>query len=307
MILPDFIYLDTDRVQNFVSVIQSGLADEFTVSKRETTELGGSGKIGVPKLFGESDIGLGGDAKKVSEQEEKVTRRTTDFYYFNVLYSYLKREANLDTHTTWTSRTRSKLRVGEFIELHGELLVPPFERLMEALSAIPQIFETWKPLIESTQPSTSRQSGAKRKRKRQHKPVTKPRSELDVIVDQINSLMSVLNTARGELRFLPMRPLEEKEDTFQFWASLAPQFLTSTLDDLPAECTLVGRISRLLRKDEKERILNLLPKGMVVPEEMLIGVVEALASVPFLAVSISMDDLYISYPDVFIVPIAIFR
>lgn len=128
MFLKEFAYLDTRRIQDFVSLLEGGLAKEMT-QKRQEISADARGEVGIPHVM-KVGAGLG---RKGAESEE--LRTATNVSLFQRLYSHLEREKLCRKLDSVDEKVLGKIKKGELLEFEGDIEISAMDKFMRVFAS----------------------------------------------------------------------------------------------------------------------------------------------------------------------------
>lgn len=203
IVLREFAYFDRQKVEDFLSSIEDGLARE---KKEITHEINAEikGKLKVP---GVAEVG-GGVGRKGTELQELKT--ATDASLFQRLYLHLKNQKLIRFLDKVNKNTWEQIKGGEILELTGEIELSAMENLFDLLTMILPLMKSQK-MDEKTRRGTqvlemisSVQGGVNIKislEDENYKFVaTLPREKVRVTKQELNSAYSVLCRVQRKLK-----------------------------------------------------------------------------------------------------------
>jgi hypothetical protein len=287
--LRDFLYLDNAKLHSFVSQIQGGMINEISETIKQLGGLSAGINVGIPQLGGKVD------AAKQKESERQQNIILTDPAYFGVLHQYLNREKNLVDITEMPFDKIFELPVGQFVEMRGMAEPPLVENWIERLNSIFSFFERNMKIINRLQGNPKEKSSANFSKM----DLRQFRSIIDVLIEYINFTRK--DPCKQYIRVFP------ENQIFKVWCGLLPDYAIVPLQSaLPAEVQLFGRIDHLVKEGKTEKIVDL---SMFNQASQVDELLKALSEFNvFTGQSpISETDLEAKYPDIFIVPVAIYQ
>ncbi|MDX1417758.1 MAG: hypothetical protein R3293_26390 [Candidatus Promineifilaceae bacterium] len=288
----DFIYLDTVKLQSFVSQIQGGLISEVSEKIKQLGGLSAGINVGIPVIGGNVD------ASKGKESEHQQTIQLTDPVYFDVIYRHLEQEKQMVDITDMDEQSLGQLNIGQFVEMRGIVEPPAVENWIHRVQ---NVFDFTNRNIKLL--SSSSRQGGKRKRKQSGNLTARQMKEfqsvLDFLIDYIN--MSQIDPGKQYLA------IHTEKGDYKVWSGLLPEFITVSLHStLPAEFSILGRVERILKEGESWKIVDLSQFDQAIQTDQLLDVLNGVGS--FIGQDdISKNDLQADYPDIFVTPIGLYR
>jgi len=271
----EFVYLDRQKVEDFVSDLLTGLPVERTeVATSKPSEVGGN--IG----FAGTGISLKKGSKELTKEE---LMKATDVSLFKQLYQILEMEKRVKKLESFGIESWEQLGVGEFIEIKAEVELSALEKVFDLMK--------WIKDMELISPAKAKSKNAVQ------------RQGWEFLIKYLDMLSGERETYN--IRITPIiAPAEE----FLFGASLPRTNIRAIKEELAGEYTVFGRIQRKLAQGEKFSLFHLFPLGIQLPEQDIDSFLDAFKEVTTLLGSpVRKEDLQISYPAIILTPVAIFR
>lgn len=287
--LYDFLYLDTSKLHSFVSQIHGGLINEINEKTKQAGGLSAGLNIGVPPFSGKVD------ASKGKESEQQQIRQLTDPAYFHALYQFLKEEKKIQDITGLNLQKRNELEVGQFIEMQGLAEPPVLDHWIEQFRAIFNFMDKNLKLFTKVQSQGKRRPAAviTNNQMQEFKGI------LDFLADYI--ALSRKDPGRQYIR------VRATEGGCNIWCGLLMEFIIAPLQSaLPAQVQVFGRVERILKAGEIWKIVDLSHFNQATQANQLIDVLNG-ASTLLGQKQISETDFQAEFPEIFIIPIAIYR
>jgi hypothetical protein len=289
--LRDFLYLDTSKLNSFVSQIQGGMVNEISETIRQLGGFSAGINVGLP-----ATISGKVDASKGKESERQQTMQLTAPAYFGVLYEYLRREKELVDITELSADEIAKRAIGQFVEIKGTVEPPLVEHWIARVNTIFGFIERNLKTVEKIQGQKGKHravSNLSYMQVRQFKAV------IDMMADYIQ--VSRKDPGKQYVR------ITIKSREYNVWCGLLPEYTTISLQSaLPAEVHLFGRLERLLTENETYKIVDLSLFNQASEVDKLLQALNAFG-VMIGQPAISEMDLQAAHPDIFVTPVAIFR
>lgn len=275
----EFLYLNSDTVINSLSAFESGAVDAIIEKVSEAREGGAEAAIG----YGAAKVS--GGKKKSSNVEEELTRSRTNFSAFEGWYQHLKQADALGELTGWDLDTRNEIEVGDTIEFKAQITLSPVQRVF--LTYIDFANEVSNPDSPFKQPAA--QAAETKKQARMMSNWMKGRGSGNSI------MVSLAPTGVGDPRVI---------------ARLDEAYLVGGTQQVEGDFTVLAQVQSLIVDGDAVPAIRVLretpptPKETEVITDALQGFIEPAAG---LGVTITPDDITLSYPGVILHPIAIFR
>ena len=271
----EFVYLDRQKVEDFVSDLLTGLPVERTeVATSKPSEVGGS--IG----FASTRINLKKGGRELSKEE---LMKTTDVSLFKQLYQILEMESKVRKLEAFNIEGWEHLGVREFIEVKAKVELSAMERVFNLMKWI----KDW----ESIFPNKSKSKSAAQKQGWQ---------SLIKFLDMLSEKRETYN--------IRITPITAPSEEFLFGASLPRANIRVIKEELAGEYTVFGRIQHKLAQGEKFSLFHLFTLGIQFPEQGIDNFLDLFEDVTTLLGSpVKKEDLQLSYPAIILTPVAIFR
>ena len=222
--LRNFLYLDTDTVSSYLSMLEGYVETE--VDETESKEGRISAEGGIPILKG------GGETRTAPSRSRKLA--VTNEALFQRLYGLLDSQdiAGIPHITSVDDGSWMALR-GNVVELQARLRLPTVFQAMNAVEAI-------KPFMELSQLFGE---------------------DLQLDTDTNHAMQGVL--AVGEAtkeKPVPvfLQPIYARRDAF--FGNLSRRYLRCAVADLIGEVTVLAKITRIVPKGASEEVFTLLPE-----------------------------------------------
>lgn len=266
--LREFVYLDREKIEDFISALLGGLPDE----QKETTaakpsEIGGSLGIDSTKI----------DFKKgVKEITREELLKATDASLFERLHSLLEQGNMIKAVDASEVQQWDALQAREFVEFEGRIEFSTLEMVFDLIKDL-------APLVETLSPEQTQDKAYK------------------------NGLQIALMSQQSShnVRIIPKG--EEKEQ-FIFVASLQKDKARASKEELGDEYTIFGRVRRKLAVNKTFELFSPLPGGVKLPTDAIQDLLTKLKDVDaILGSAPKMEDLRVSGPAIILTPIAIYR
>jgi hypothetical protein len=282
--LREFLYLDSTKLQSFISQIHGGFINEITETTKQLGGISAGVNIGVLPVGGKID------ASKGKESESKRTIQLTDPAYFDILYRFLRQEKILIEITESSKTDIDSLKVGDFIEVEGFAQPPVVENWIIKVKEIFTFFTKNISLLGANQSSKSKMISKQQ--------MSQLKQILDFLVDFIN--ISRKDPGRQYIRIA----LEYLD--CNVWCGLLPEFIYSQLNALlPSKVRILGRIERKLKPDEVWKVVDLDQFSQSNQANQLLEMLNGLNAIT--GREISEEELQAQSPDFFVSPLAIYQ
>jgi len=225
MILRNFLFLDTDTLDDYLAALE-GYVINSTIDQTETEKKDVSGKAGYK-------IVEGGIATEKSK-EMKQTLAVTNAAKFQRLYELLeKQEDGFRYLDLFDGEIWNDIRRGDLLEIEARIHLPKAFTLMETMDGI----SPWLDLMSAM--GENPLADAKTK----------------AAFEGIKSVSKL-----SEEKPIPIIFESSSSDpSFSFTANLPKRFLKCQPSELEGDATVFGKVQRVIKKGEKIEVFSLLP------------------------------------------------
>jgi hypothetical protein len=135
MLLPDYMYLDIDRLQNYLSTLDPGEVQEFTVTTR--AQRGNEGRAGFRFHITEA----GGGARSEDEITRERTMRVTAQHMFSRVHEELDKANSIKVFDEEDPLERKKLRRREVVEITRSFSPSPLNSAIDGIMNLMGVME----------------------------------------------------------------------------------------------------------------------------------------------------------------------
>ncbi len=152
MILRDYIYIDTGRLQNYLSSLDQGVIEEFTETTR--TQSDKEGRAGIKaEVFGSGvDAGAGGRSEEESTREQTV--RINAQHMFSRIYDELDKGDSIKVFDEDDTLTLDRVRRREVVEITGNFSPSPLNDMIDSILNLMNVMEEMGFVEEVGDPET---------------------------------------------------------------------------------------------------------------------------------------------------------
>lgn len=133
MLLKEFAYLDRQRIQDFISLLEGGLAKEMT-EKKQKISAEARGEVSIPRL-----AKLGGGLKRKGTESEEL-KIATEVSLFQRLNTYLDKEKLCRRLDSVDEKVLRKIKRGELVEFEGNVEVSAMDKVFKILASYANFF-----------------------------------------------------------------------------------------------------------------------------------------------------------------------
>lgn len=305
------VYLDVPMLVSFVAAIEGGATfgseetETGAMTRGRSREGTGRARAGLPAIGALLGIDLSGRYGRKDEDQEsketKIVRRHTEASLFNLLRERLESEGRI---TVIESKDRlGELDVGQLVELTGEIVGNPVERM---LGLIRQILPYLGYDMDAAKPKKHKQvsRGAPRADVSARRVVASQDGGKDEFSEQ--EVFGLLATMGEELNKSSIRDLVLiGEGGLRAVLTLSTEFLAGTADEylLGGRFTVIGKLTRVLHEGESINLMRRTALGLGGPE-LACRLVDDVRETESLFVEIG--DPVVEPPGVQLLPLAVF-
>lgn len=274
--MPEFMYLDDQKVTMFTSMLEGGLAVQSTRSRKQVSKKSGGITLGLPMF---PAFALGGGLESSSGEETMETRKENEYSRFVKLLSLLSQGDNITVIDNLDDQTHRSLKAGQFLAVTGETTVSPVETLLGKLA------ELVGQLPEVTQD----------------------------VEDKDSFQLAMKWVLRGVKKGITIFIYTSEDWKYRFVSTLVPQGLKGSLTELPSRFTTFGRISRILGQNETVDLIAKFLGDLRLPQEERARLVKGFqlpeeeAGMFGVPTTIEDRDTMVRYPAIVLTPVAIYR
>jgi hypothetical protein len=270
LVLREFLYLDNKLTQEFLAQLEGGVFNEE--AQRELEQRGKSlgGEAGVSALGTKAGVQAG--RRSGGEEETERTVQQTPESAFARLVDLLTDQQALQWLEVVDEAIWEQLRRGELIEAEAVVRVSSLVRFMTLAQGAAPLME----LLESIGEETLDEEGR-----------------------EAMSMFSMLGQVVGNS--VPIvAPLAGSPD-YKLLASLQPENLRVAVDLLDGDATVLAKIHRKLRPDERHTAIDLIPGIRAFPEAQRREFAEGMENTP------DAPDMVIEPPAAHVTVVPIYR
>ena len=227
MFLPELLYCDRNKVINLLSMLISDVLTEYkvieTAGNDKAKDIGGELNFEIGKIAAKYQS----DNKK-SVQREGIIQSPTASLFLD-LHELLEKKDLIQRLVDFDNAIIDQLKVGEFIEIDGEIKLSPIEATMNSMVDFVRKF---KNIIASN-------------------------SE-----EEMESINQFAEFFEKDTSTLLLDPYADVETAFLTSVSLNNEYLFVDKYELEGEFTLFGRVKRVIGSDKSIDLFKYLPGKM---------------------------------------------
>jgi hypothetical protein len=275
-ILGVIAYLDSTEVDNLLASIEGGLVEQFVEKLRDSKTLKGEGSVGIP------GTSLGAGTESIREKASEAIKHTTPVSRLSALRKILIDNDYMRQINAVNIDKRGEFQEGELVEVYGNASPSAFGEFIDIAVEFVNIGKQFSGLFGNAM-------------------------TIDPKIEQAIKYLE-LTTSKG----IPLQILCANEPTskqgFDFASILAPDCLKVKKDSLTGTFNVLGRVKRVLARNEVIYLYDLIPGMSKMPREQFKSLMNNFTKkpIPGININITERDLRIKYPTVVIAPIAMY-
>lgn len=220
MVLRNFLYLDTDMLNDYLSTLEGYLVESAELIENQVTKT--SGKAGVTFV----------EAGRESDKESGTVKRVahTNAGKFQRLYELLEDESMVQYLEAFDSTIWNGIKRNEILEVPGIISIPQMYSTLHEVGNISPLVDLMKAFGQS-----------------------------DLIDEKSMNAINGLK-AIGDLndnKDIPVVLNLESMSEYSFAAKLIPDYLKCEIDKLDGEVTIIGKVQKKIPKNEKYEVFSM--------------------------------------------------
>jgi hypothetical protein len=228
IVLRDFIFLNTNMLNNYLSTIEGYSAEEFDYTESEKGQKGG--RLGYSPI-------VEGNASSETSLETKGKRVLTPPAQFQKLYETLEKQEQIKHLDLFDDEYWADIQKGEILEIQAKVRIPTFIMQLEQVQG-------FTPLVNLMQ---------------KYGPGIVKDSDL-IALEGMSDLRKI-----NESKPIPLLFQSESTPKFNFAADLPREYITGNLTDFQSEVVVFGKAQRTLSKGQKLEVFNFIPDMLAMP------------------------------------------
>jgi hypothetical protein len=228
IILRDFIFLNTNMLNNYLSTIEGYLADEFEYTESEKGQKGG--KLGYSPI-------VEGNASSETSRETTSKRVLTPPSQFQKLYEVLEKQEQIKHLDLLDDEYWANIQKGEILEIQAKVRIPTFIMQLEQVQGFAPLVN----LMQKFGPGLVKDS--------------------DLTVLEGMSDLRKFNESKP----IPLLFQSASTPKFNFAADLPREYITGNLTDFQGDAVVFGKVQRILSKGQKLDVFSFLPDMLNMP------------------------------------------
>lgn len=218
----NFIYLDTNTLNDYYSTIMGGLTDSQEFITKDSNSKSGKGGLPVVSASLES----------VTESESRKELISTDATKFNELYELMNSKGDIQYLDAFDEEIWNSIKRREILEIEVSVKIPELYKTMSAIEdAMPLIG-----LLEKSGQSLFKNDKEKA---------------------MMTGLMSMMNLENGGT--IPLICESESTEGYKFIVELSKSYLRMDPINLNGEMTLLGKVQKIIPKNVEVEVFNMFP------------------------------------------------
>ncbi|MCE5294949.1 MAG: hypothetical protein LLF94_10110 [Chlamydiales bacterium] len=275
-ILGVIAYLDSNEVDNLLASIEGGLVEQFVEKFRDSKTKKGEGGIGI------SSTSLGASVESVREEASEAIKRTTPVSRLSALRKILLDNNYVRQVNAVNIDERTGFIEGELVEVYGSINPSAFGEFIDIAVEFMKIGTQFSDLFGNA-------------------------IKIDPRVEQGIKYLEYA-TSKGIPIQISCAKSETAKQGFDFASILVPDFLKTNKDSLTGTFNVLGRIKRVLERNEVIYLYDLMPGMSKMSREQFKALIDNFAKkpIPGMNINITERDLRIKYPSVVVSPIAMY-
>lgn len=224
----DFLYLNTNMLNNYLSTIEGYSLEEFDIVESETGKKGG--KLGYSPI-------VEGNASKETLRETKSKRVITLPAQFQKLFETLENLGQLKHIDLLDDMLWADIQKGEILEIQSKIRIPSFIQQVEQIQGFSPMLE----LMKTIGPDNVK--------------------ETDIaMLEGINEVQKI-----AELKPIPIIIQTVSTSKFTFIADLSREYITGKIADFHGEAMVFGKVQRIIVKGQKYEAFSFIPDIQSLP------------------------------------------
>jgi hypothetical protein len=228
IILRDFIFLNTNMLNNYLSTIDGYFADELVYTESEKGQK--SGKLGYAPI-------VEGNASSETSWETKSKRVLTPSSQFQKLYEVLEKQEQIRHLDLFDDGYWANIQKGEILEIQARVRLPAFIMQLEQVQGITPFIN----LIQKYGVGTV--------------------TDFDLTaLEGMSDLQKI-----SESKPIPLLIQSASTPKFNFVADLSREYIIGNLTDFQGEAVVFGKVQRILNKGQKLDAFNFLSDMLAMP------------------------------------------
>lgn len=227
IVLRDFIFLNTNMLNNYLSTIEGYSAEEFDYTESEKGQKGG--KLGYSPI-------VEGNASQETTRETKSKRVLTHPAQFQKLYEALEKQEQIKHIDLFDDKYWADIQKGEILEIQAKVRIPAFIMQLQQVQG-------FTPLVNLMQKFGS---GVE--------------DSVLVGLEGMSDLQKIT-----ESKPIPVLFQAASTPRFSFAADLSREHITGNLADFQGEAVVFGKVQQILTKGQKLEVFSFLPDMLAMP------------------------------------------
>ena len=273
----DYTYLDTGRLQNYMSSLDSGTVEDLTEITRSQSEKEGRG--GVRAHF----IEAGGRGSSQEELTQQRSMRVTAQHMFGRVYDTLEKENDIKIFDEDSPLSFEEVRRREVVEITRTFEPSPMNKLISNLFQLMETMRSFGFVEEVNDPETQ---------------------------EAIQGLAMIFRGEEGREEVPMVARAEQDEDDCSVAFVAKSRFLLVDQNDFQGDMTVFGRVSKLIPEGKFLDLFDFLkmPRGLARDEGMKKEILSMFETWPDeLGGPVSKDKLRVAGPVVVVTPVAVYE
>lgn len=277
-ILGIIAYLDSGEVDNLLASIEGGLVEQFVEKFKEAKAKKGEGGIGIPG----SSLGAKGGIEAIREEAREATKKSTPVSRLSALRKILVENDYVRYINAVSEGLRDGLIEGELIEVHGDTSTSAFGEFVDMSVEFLNLGTKFSGLFGDI-------------------------AKIDPQTEQLIRYLEHVTSKGVPIHIAPPKQPGAKRG-FDFARILDPGSLRVSKSNLSGTFTVLGRVRRILARNEVVYLYELVPGISKLPRSEFKALLKRLSKRPESGFDLRIEekDLRLKYPTVIMSPIAMY-
>jgi hypothetical protein len=275
-ILGVIAYLDSNEVDNLLASIEGGLVEQFVEKFRDSKTQKAEGGIGISKTS------LGAGAESIREEASEAVKRTTPVSRLSALRKVLIDNNYVRQVNSVNINDRAEFQEGELVEIFGSVNPSAFGEFIDYIGELINIGTKFNGLFNN-------------------------KIQIEPKMEQAIKYFEYTTSKGIPIQILCANSQTAKQG-FDFASILIPDYLKVKTDGLMGTFNILGRVKKVLNRNEVVYLYDLIPGMSRMPREQFKSLMKNFTKQPMPGMNkkITERDLRIKYPTIVISPIAMY-
>lgn len=272
------MYLDSDRLQNYMSSLDPGTVEELTDTQRQQT--GGEGKAGL-SVPGLGEAGGGGSHERENTQQRNM--RVKEQNMFNRIYDALDSDKDIKVFDEDSSLPLEEVKRREIVEITRTFAPSPMNELVDKVFGLMDTMRGFGFVEEVNDPETQ---------------------------EAVQGLAMVFRGEEGREEVPMVARAGQGEDDSSVVFVAKSRFLMVDQSDFQGEMTIFGRVNKLIPSGDSLDLFDFLkiPRELARDANMKKEILSMFETWPKeLGGPVSKESLRVPGPVVTVTPVAVYE